>query len=236
MMILPGIAAVVSGLFAAALVVRARRSGGLHLVAWAVAMIAYSIASLTVAAGMGGGWDPTLYRVFWLFGALLNVPWLAAGSIALVGKRALGIGALALTIVGSAYALVTVIQDSVIASAFLQDGIPSSTEAWGAGSRQTTLVNFYSIVPYFVVVGIAVWSARPRKGVQQPVSRIRGNTWIAIGVTIVAVGGFALRRLDDSGAAFSVALALGVIVMFVGFLMAVRAPRFRVTDPGEQAT
>jgi len=85
-------------------------------------------------------------------------------------------------------------------------------------------------------VGIAVLSSLRRKGVRPPKSRVQGNYAIAAGATIVAVGGFALRRLDDSGIAFSTALALGVVVMYAGFLLASRAPRYRVEEPGESPT
>lgn len=236
MIILPIIAAGVSVAFSVALFMQYRSRKGLHQLAWGIAMAAFAVASLTVAAGIGGGWDPTLYRSFWLFGALLNVPWLAVGSLALVAKRPVALAAIGLAALGSAYALFSVIRDPIVSAAFVMDGIPSSSEAWGADAAQTTLVNFYSIVPYVIVVAIALWSSRTRKGVKPPTYRIRGNAMIAIGVTIVAVGGSALRRFDDSGAAFSVALALGVITMFVGFLLASRAPRYTVEDPGDQAT
>lgn len=235
MIILPILAAAVSLAFSAALLQRYRTGRALHLLAWGVAMALFAVASVTVIGGIAGSWDPTLYRGFWLFGALLNVPWLAAGSIALVSKRPVGLAALGLVIAGSVFAVVAVIRDPVIAAAFDGGGIPSSEEAWG-DSPQRALVNYYSILPYFVVVGIAAWTSRRRKGLVPSSARRRGNLLIAVGTTIVAIGGSALRRFDDSGAAFSVALAVGVTVMFVGFLSASRAPRFTVADPGESPT
>jgi len=66
-------------------------------------------------------------------------------------------------------------------------------------------------------------------------SRVRGNALIAAGTSIVAVGGFALGRVGR-GSAFSITLAIGVAVMFAGFLLASRPARFHVEDPGESPT
>ena len=98
-----------------------------------------------------------------------------------------------------------------------------------------SLAMWFSIVSYVVVVGIAALSSRPRKGVAPPKERVRANLLIAIGVTIVAIGSTALVRYAK-GAAFSVTLAIGVAVMFVGFLLASRAPRHRVEQPGDSPT
>lgn len=236
MVFLPAFSAVVSIAFASALFLRFRGDRKAYHLAWGISMTAFAVASLAVAAGMSGGWDPTLYRIFWLFGALLNVPWLATGSIALVAKRHVTIAAFAASTVGTAFAIFAVARDPVMSSAFPTDAIPSSGQAWGDASPQPSLLTFYSIIPYLIVVAIAGWTSRTRKGLRPPAGRVRGNALIAFGVTVVAVGGFALRRLDDSGAAFSVALAAGVTMMFAGFLAAARAPRYTVTDPGESPT
>jgi hypothetical protein len=98
-----------------------------------------------------------------------------------------------------------------------------------------SLAIWYSTIAYVVVVGIAAATSRPRKGVAPPKERVRANLLIALGVTIVAIGSTALVRYGR-GAAFSVTLAIGVAVMFVGFLLASRAPRHRVEQPGESPT
>jgi hypothetical protein len=98
-----------------------------------------------------------------------------------------------------------------------------------------SLLRVYSIGGWLAVVGIALWTSRVRGGMRPSATRVRANAMISIGVSIVAIGGFALGRLGGTGW-FSISLAVGVAVMYVGFLMASRAPRFTVTDPGEQAT
>jgi hypothetical protein len=118
---------------------------------------------------------------------------------------------------------------------FDRKDIPKGSEVWKMDHSVYTLAVWYSTVAYVIVVGIAALTSRRRKGVSPSKERVRANLMIAVGVTIVAVGSTALTRFAR-GAAFSVALALGVTVMFVGFLLASRPPRHRVEQPGESPT
>jgi hypothetical protein len=242
--IFPVIAAVVSGVFAAILLRRyAARSRNLALLAWGIALSMYAFASLVVAFGVSQGWEPSLYRIYWLFGAVLNVPYLALGSIALIGNRVLTAIAVLLVAAGTLFALGVVFSSKTNRNAFvrqhevnrqacpsnpvlpLQDtyDIPRGKCVWKPGSAVGKLGSAYSIPAYFVVVAIALWTSRPRRGRTPEPNRARGNWLIAGGATIVAVGGTAIARLGR-GAPFSIALALGVVVMFVGFIWSSRQP------------
>ena len=53
----------------------------------------FALASAALATGTSTGWDNGTFRFFYLFGAVLNVPWLALGTVYLlrgetVGRRA----------------------------------------------------------------------------------------------------------------------------------------------------
>lgn len=52
------------------------------LLIWGLALTMFSIASGALLSGVIGGWTDTEFRTFYLFGGVLNVPWLALGSIA----------------------------------------------------------------------------------------------------------------------------------------------------------
>lgn len=234
MIVFPLVAALASAVFSVALLRRFATRHRFPQLAWGIAMAMYAAASLAVAGGAAGGWDATLYRIFWLFGALLNVPWLAVGSIALVGRRAAVVAFLA-ALAGSVFAMAKTFAADPDAAALATEQIPRGRDVWRADPSMTSLVNWYSIVPWALIIIIALWTSRPRKGTRPPVERVRGNWLIAAGVTITAVGGFALRRIGR-GSAFSVSLALGVIVMFAGFLLASRAPRSKVVDPDGSPT
>ena len=40
----------------------------------------FAVASVALATGTSTGWDRGTFRVFYLFGAVLDVPWLALGT------------------------------------------------------------------------------------------------------------------------------------------------------------
>lgn len=88
--LMAAIATIVGAVFATSLLVRYRRGGRTQpaQLVWGVALIMFSIASLALFTGVVGGWTPTEFRVFYLFGGVLNVPWLALGSL-IVNVRSL---------------------------------------------------------------------------------------------------------------------------------------------------
>lgn len=220
MVAFPAIAALVSTIFAVQLLTRYAHNKRLPQLAWGLAMMMYAIASLAVAAGVSGGWDPTLFRVYWLFGALLNVPYLALGSVALLQRRPLTALMLLLVIVATVVGVVAVASASVRLPAGIVRDIPRGNRAWAGDALAERLATYFSIPAYVIVVLVAFASGR---GGRLPIYRIRGNWLIALGATIVAVGSSVARY--GRGSVFSVFLAAGVIVMFLGFRLASRAPR-----------
>jgi hypothetical protein len=230
--VFPAVAALVSTVFAIQLLTQYAHRKRLPQLAWGVAMTMYAIASLAVAAGVSGGWDPTLFRVYWLFGALLNVPYLALGSVGLLGRRPVTALMLLIVVAATLVAVVAVASSSVrLATGVAEAGgdIPRGSAAWGGGTFVARLATYLSIPAYLIVILIAFASSR---GGKLPVYRVRGNWLIALGATIVAVGSGLARY--GRGAVFSVFLALGVIVMFIGFRLASRAPRAtQAVDAGD---
>jgi hypothetical protein len=77
------VASGVSGLFAATLLRRflARGRTNRALLFWGVAMVFFCVAAVGLLTGVVGGWTSAEFRAFYLFGGVLNVPWLALGSI-----------------------------------------------------------------------------------------------------------------------------------------------------------
>lgn len=237
-------AATISAFFAMSLLRRWRASRRMQEFAWAVSLAMYAAASLLVSFSATFGWSAGVYRIFWLFGAVLTVPWLALGSIALSFGRLIRLGAAAVVVALHPLAFWAVLDGDLAfapfhvalsSDAFVSaKKIPRGSEAWG-DALALSLGRWASIVGWVIVVAIAVWSSKPKRGLTPPKARVRANALIAAGVSIVAIGGFALGRVGD-GEAFSVALALGAAVMYAGFRLAGRAPRYSVSDPGESPT
>ena len=78
------VATAVSSLFAQAMLVRYTRDAPPQDRAWAIALALFALASAALATGTSTGWDHGTFRVFYLLGAVLNVPWLALGTVYLL--------------------------------------------------------------------------------------------------------------------------------------------------------
>src|SRR5579885_3375830 len=73
-----------------------------HDLAWAGALAMFAVAAAALALGAGLGWSGPVFRVFYLFGAVLNVPFLALGTVYLLaGVRVGDRVALALGLLGA---------------------------------------------------------------------------------------------------------------------------------------
>ena len=68
------VATAVSSLFAQAMLVRYTRDHRPQDGAWTLALAMFALASAALATGTATGWDNGTFRVFYLFGAVLDVP------------------------------------------------------------------------------------------------------------------------------------------------------------------
>jgi hypothetical protein len=188
-----------------------------------MAMLMYGAACLAVVFGVAGGWTLAEYQVFWILGAVLNVPFLAAGEIDLLTRSRTVSGVLGLVLVFvTAYAVATTRTATFDPAALAQD-LPSGKEVFGAGSPAHRLPQLISIPSYLILVGGAAWSAWRMRGRPQLRDRFTGTLWIAIGATVIAGLGSAFAATGNL-LAFSISLLVGIATMFWGF---VRASRVR---------
>lgn len=222
MWVFPLTAAVVALAFAASLGRRFARSRRIYLVMWCGALLMYGVASLAVAAGAAGGWSRTLYEVYWILGAVLNVPLLAAGEVHLLGRRwILDLIVWAALAFVFAYTI-AVTRGAPVDPAALGEQLPSGKEVFGDGSAAHRLPQLISIPSYLILVAGAMWSAWRMRGRPDLRDRFTGTLLVAAGATITAAAGSAFAAVGNLPA-FSLALLAGVAVMFVGFLRATRS-------------
>jgi len=221
--IFPLAAAVVAAVFAALLGRGLARRWRWHEATWLLSLLMFAAASAAMFLGVVRGWRQTDFRVYWLFGAVLNVPFLLAGEVyLLVRKRWIGHVVLAVLLAGTAFAAWKVWVAPLRTTA-LTASLPLGQEVFGDGSLPYRLAQLYSLPAYFLLLGGLVWSVLQMKGRRDLRDRATGTFGIAMGATIVAIG-------SGIGAAFhvvplfSVSLAAGVAVMFWGFLRASRRP------------
>jgi len=217
MWIFPLAAAGVSAVFASILVRGWRERTRPHLLAWGVALAMFAVASGAASLGMLAGWSEMLFQTYYLFGAVLNVPVLALGTLHLLAPAQIARTTTAVVILLSISAIFAVLGADLHVTGLDTSGIPSGSEVMPAGPR--VLSRYYSFAGFFVVVGGALWSTWRLGRSRRPELRrlAAANGLIAAGTFVVAVAsGFARY---GRGFIFAVGLFAGVSIMFFGFLM-----------------
>ena len=227
MWVFPLAAALVALAFAASLGRRFARTRRLYLAMWCGALLMYAIASAAVAAGAAVGWSRTLFEVYWILGAVLNVPLLAAGEVHLLRRgQVLDLAVWVVLAFVFAYTI-AVTRGAAVHAAALAEQLPSGKEVFGDGSAAYRLPQLISIPSYVILVAGAAWSAWRMRGRPELRHRFIGTLLVAAGATITAAAGSAFAAVGNLPA-FSLSLLAGVAVMFLGFLRATEprpAPR-----------
>ena len=212
-------AGIIAGVFCAMLLVRFAKRRRPHEGLWAIALAMYAAASIAMFLGVAAGWTPAEFRWYWLFGAVLNVPFLAAGELfVLTRARWARGGTLALLLAATGIATWSITVAAIQGDA-LRSALPLGKEAFGDNTAPYRLSQLYAFPAYFFLLGGSVWSALKMRGRSELRDRTTGTVAIAVGATIVAIGsgvgaGFDIVPL------FSLSLAAGIAVMFWGFIRA----------------
>jgi hypothetical protein len=186
-----------------------------HALAWAISMGLFAAASAAVAVGIVVGWSVPTFGVYWIAGALLTVPFLAAGQLLLMDPRR---SVLWWTLAGlsSIWAVAAVSLSSYDTAVLAEAGgaIPLGREVFASGFAYTLLRPFNYL--FLIVVGGSIWSA-----VQ---TRRWGLLLIALGVTVAAAAS-SMAGHPARTQYFPVLLAAGVSLMYGGFRAAGRPPK-----------
>jgi hypothetical protein len=222
MWVFPLAAALVALAFAASLGRRFARSPRIHLAMWCVALVMYAVASLAVAVGAAVGWSRTLFEAYWIFGAVLNVPLLAAGEVHLLRRgQVLDLVVWIVLAFVVAYTVAVTRGAAPIPGSLLEQ-LPSGKDVFGDGSAAHRLPQLISIPSYLILVAGAGWSAWRMRGRPELRARFTGTLLVAAGATITAAAGSAFAAVGNLPA-FSLSLLAGVAVMFLGFVRASRS-------------
>jgi hypothetical protein len=191
---------------------------------WAIALLMYAAASVAVVLGALNGWSRFEFQVYWVLGAVLNVPFLAVGELQLLIRHRTVALALDLLLVFIVAYAIAVVRDATYAAAPLTERLPSGKHVFGDGTPAHRLPQLISIPSYLVLVGGTLWSAWRMRGRPELTDRFMGTLWIAIGATVIAGVGSAFAALGNLPV-FSMALLVGIAMMFWGFLRASRTAR-----------
>ncbi len=136
--------------------------------AWTAALLMYAVGSLAMFLGVVRGWTIGDYRTYWLFGAVLNVPYLFLGEVYLLTRwRAVGHGLALVLVALSAFAAVSV-WSARLHGAALGSALPLGKDAFGHGATPYRLAQYYALPAYFLLLGGLTWSAWAHEGPAGP--------------------------------------------------------------------
>lgn len=231
MWVLPSIAAVVAGAFSGLLVRQYVTHRRPYLGVWAISLAMYAVASLAVAAGAADGWSELEFEIYWALGAVLNVPFLAAGEVLLLFRQRWVCWATVLTLIFVTALTFSTLSQAAFDPEALAETLPSGKHVFGAGTPAHQLPQVISIPSYLLLLAGALWSAWTMRGHRDLRDRFVGTLLIALGATITAVGGSAFAALGKL-ALFSVTLLAGIVAMFWGFRRAGRQAASHAGSPG----
>ncbi len=211
--ILAIIAGVAATAFTIDLIVDNRRRPRPHVAAFAAGIGMFAVATIALAIALATGWTSTSYRTFFLFGGVLNIPFLALGSMFLVvGPRAghtmtvllAGFAAISTTLVTTVPFENPLPESGVRPDVFppLTDGFGPRLLAFIGGVTGTTLLVLLAIVSV-----IRFWRKRPRI--------VWGNGLILTGTLVAAWGGTGLAIGEESG--FVLSLLVTSTLLWLGY-------------------
>lgn len=203
-----------------------QRRTGPHLAWWAAGIFIYGVGTLTEASVTLFGWHSSLFRSWYISGALLGGAPLAQGTVYLLFSRKTANRMTAVLVpyvlVASAFVLMTPIDYSLVEPHRLTGAVI----VWSWVRLFSPFINLYALI---FLVGGAAYSAW-RYG-RNPDTRARawGNTLIAVGALLPGIGGAATRFGHTE--VLYVAELIGLLLIWSGYLANVKDTAGRVGRP-----
>lgn len=211
--------------------------------AWSIAMALFAVASLALWWAESVGWTIGIFRLFFLCGAVLNVAWLALGTVYLLAGTRAGDNVRSWLIAASGFAA-GVVAMSPAQTPLSRTEFPTGRDVFTAAPRVLAAVG--SGVPALIIVAGALWSTwrvlrrksltlstSTTRGAMSPWRLAGGNIVIATGTMILSASGLFAGRLGQDRA-FAITLLIGVCVLFAGFLVASHSTRGRSVHHAKQ--
>ena len=188
------------------------RPGHNHLFVWGIGLVFYGIGGACEAFTGAFGFDPTVLKIWYLFGAILVAAWLGQGTVFLLARDRWV--RLTMIVLAVASLLATVAVVLAVVNPAYQVGAELTGKAFTT-TWVRMLTPFFNIYGTVTLTGGALYSAWLfwRKRVLP--NRMIGNILIATGAMAPAFGG-ALNRFGLPG--LYIGEFFGVFLMYIGFL------------------
>jgi hypothetical protein len=183
---IPVATTVIAAVFAAIVLRRYSRRRGLHLLWWGLGLVVYGIGTLTESLTTIFGWNETVFRAWYISGALCGGAPLAQGTAYLLLRRCTAhlLAASLVTVIAAAAILVMLspIDHSMVEGHRLSGRVLG----WQWIRLISPFINTYAAV---FLIGGAILSAWRFRGDPARHNRFVGNVLIAIGAILPGIGG-----------------------------------------------
>jgi hypothetical protein len=211
------VAAVVSALFAVVVGDRFRRTGRPAFAAWTGGLLIFAAAAACQAIGERAGFSAPVFRAFYLLGGVLGVIWLSMGTLFLLAPPRVARTA-CVVLGGLTLALAVDAAVVPVNLALLRTAAGVLGTAVQGGSPLQVGAVVLNILGTLILVGGSAWSAlrllRDRAGLD----RVVCNVLLTAGALTIAAG-FSAAKIAGAGLdTLGVYEAVGITVMFAGFL------------------
>jgi hypothetical protein len=216
---IPIITTGIAAVFAAAVFRRWRARGGAHLLWWAMGLAAYGAGTFTEAAVTLVGWRESLFRAWYITGALLGGAPLAQGTVYLLLSRRTAHRLTAVLLPAIALAAACVLLSPIDYAAVEPHRLTGRVLEWRWVRAFSPFINLYAFV---FLVGGAILSAV--RYARQPGQRHRatGNVLIAVGALLPGIGGSATRFGHTE--VLYVTELIGLVLILAGYRRIVGGP------------
>ena len=178
---------------------------------WFIGLLMYGVSSGAEFVAGNNGITETIYKTWYLFGAILVAEWLGMGTLYLLLKRgAANVIMVALALI-SFVAAIGVFMVSIDVSGL--DGLATGVMPGGIVAI-TAILNIFGTLALGGGALYSAWFFWRNKTMKH---RVLSNILIAFGAILPAMGGTNMRLSGDKTLFYFMELA-GIVIIFIGFL------------------
>jgi hypothetical protein len=212
--VLPFVTAVITFIFAGIVFRRYALRKGVHLLIWGIGLTLYAIAESMAAVHGALGWNPLVFRLWYLCGAILVAAWLGQGTVYLLARRSWANALLIVLLLGSLYAAFKVFTAEVDPTLLPGAGLSGDAIVTGGVRILTPFFNIYGLV---ALAGGAIYSTFVYWRRRAFGTRAIGMILIAVGALAPGLGG-ALSRFGLTEYLY-LSEFVGAVLLFLGFIL-----------------
>lgn len=194
-----------------------RKPEALYLLWWMLGVLTYTAGTTTESLTTLFGWDPVVFKSWYITGAFLGGAPLAQGTIYLLLKRRtahiLTAGLITYVLIAAVFVVLSPLNHDLAETYRLSGEVLE----WQWVRLLSPVVNIYAVV---FLVGGAIWSAvkYAQTGLR---ARMWGNIWIAVGAILPGIGG-SMARAGVVEVLYVTEL-VGLLFIWLGYTVIVRS-------------